>query len=283
MLCERDKGAVFDVVIDGGVGGAALPLHHPADGPPPHLAKRNGEDKLTRTRKLARQATSRTAYKAQPPAEDDPLLAFAPYIHPRPRLNSITPERQRAFVSQLAATGIVQQAARHIGKSMEALYKLRARPGAEGFAAAWDAAIERGVQRLEDCALERAIQGTATPIVGREGILGWWDKPDNGLLRFLLQHRLPERYGVQQLKPGHPVYDSIAAEAVAAYKKAEEECEEEVYASINRKIDALRREKARSLAAPVEGKADQGAVSTADSGKNGMRTSSGSPSSSSNP
>lgn len=34
---------------------------------------------------------------------------------------------------------------------MEALYRLRAKPGAEGFAAAWDAALEHGVQRLEDC------------------------------------------------------------------------------------------------------------------------------------
>lgn len=272
------------MVVDGGVG-------HPsttrgAGGPPPPLASQSGEDRsaLTCTRKLKRQATSRTAYKAAPPAEDDPLLGFAPYIHPRPRLNSITPERQRAFVSQLAATGIVQQAARHIGKSMEALYKLRSRPGAEGFAAAWDAAIKRGVARLEDCALERALQGTATPIVGRDGILGWWDKPDNGLLRFLLQHRLPERYGVQQLKPGHPVYDSIAAEAVAAYRKAEEQDEEEVYASIEAKIEPLRRRWLAEGAAQARLEAgDQGAVSTADSGKNGMRTSSGSPSSSSNP
>ncbi|WP_231680594.1 hypothetical protein [Citromicrobium sp. WPS32] len=35
---------------------------------------------------------------------------------------------------------------------MEVLYKLRAKAGAEGFAAVWDAALERGVQRLEDCA-----------------------------------------------------------------------------------------------------------------------------------
>lgn len=212
------------------------PLHHPADGPPPPSS--SGEDRLACTRKTRRQATSRTAYKAAPPEEDDPLLAFEPYLHPQPRSNSITPDKQRAFVSQLAATGIVQQAARHIGKSMEALYKLRARPGAEGFAAAWDAAVERGVTRLEDCALERAIQGTPTPIVGRDAIIGWWHKPDNGLLRFLLQHRLPQRYGVQDLKSGHPVYDSIAAEAVEAYKIATEQTEDEVYASIDRKMMA---------------------------------------------
>lgn len=168
------------------------------------------------TRRVARQATSAVAYAPAPePEEDDPLLAFAPFVHPAPRRNSITPDLQRRFVATLAATGIVNQAARRIGKSMEALYKLRARPGAEGFAAAWDAALDRGVQRLEDCALERALQGTATPIVSGGQLVGYWDKPDNTLLRFLLQHRLPQRYGVQDLRPGHPIYDGIRAEVLA--------------------------------------------------------------------
>ena len=103
------------------------------------------------SRRIARQATSAVAYTGPAPEADDPLLCFAPYILPRPRSNSITPERQRRFIATLAATGIVTQAARSIGKSMDALYKLRAKPAAEGFAAAWDAALERGVQRLEDC------------------------------------------------------------------------------------------------------------------------------------
>ena len=106
----------------------------------------------TPTRAIPRQATSAVAHVAPEPEEDDPLLGFAPFIHTAPRRNSITPQLQRRFVATLAATGIVCQAARSIGKSVEALYKLRARPGVEGFAAAWDAALERGVARLEDCA-----------------------------------------------------------------------------------------------------------------------------------
>lgn len=70
------------------------------------------------------------------PAADDPLLAFEPVAHVATRRNSITMERQRAFIAALAATGIVTQAARAIGASLEALYRLRHRPGAEGFAAA---------------------------------------------------------------------------------------------------------------------------------------------------
>ena len=221
---------------------ASAPLHHASHGPPP----RPGEDQPVCLRQTPRQATSAVAYEGAEPEEDDPLLGFAPYIHPAPRSNSITPERQRRFVATLAATGIVNQAARSIGKSMEALYKLRAKPGAEGFAAAWDEALERGMQRLEDCALERSLNGTPTPIVSGGKILGTWDKPDNNLLRFMLQHRRSGRYGVQNIQPGHPVYESIRAEVM---KEVEErftlsprtladECD--IIASINAKIDAMR-------------------------------------------
>lgn len=176
------------------------------------------------TRKTPRQATSLVAYAPAPePEDDDPLLAFAPYLHPCPRGNSITPDKQRKFIATLAASGIVSQAARGIGKSMEALYKLRHRPGAEGFAAAWDAAVERGLTRLEDCALERALHGTAAPIVRGGTIVDWYGKPDNGMLRFLLQQRLPQRYGVggiglggnRPVQPGHPVWEAVR-EAILA-------------------------------------------------------------------
>ena len=180
------------------------------------------------------------AHTGPEPEADDPLLAFAPYLHPHPRSNSITPERQRRFVATLAATGIVTQAARSIGKSMEALYKLRARPGAEGFAAAWDAALERGMQRLEDCALERALQGTPTPIVSGGKLLGTWNRPDNHLLRFLLQHRLPQRYGIHNLGPGHPVYESIRKEVLEAERRAGAAGEESLYASLEAKLALIR-------------------------------------------
>jgi len=147
------------------------------------------------TRKIARQATSAVAHVAPLPDQGDPLLAFAPYLHARPRRNSITPERQRHFVAVLAATGIVTQAARSIGKSMEALYKLRARPGAEGFAAAWDEALRWGLMRLEDCAIEAAL---------RAG-----DEAANSMLMFVLGRRERWMVDVRDLEPGHPVFERI--------------------------------------------------------------------------
>ena len=93
---------------------------------------------------------------------------------------------------------------------------------------------------LEDIALERAMLGTRTPIVSGGEILGHWDKPDNALLRFLLQHRLPQRYGVQDLKPGHPVYESIRAEVLAEQEPLAGAGEAEVLASLNAKLEHMR-------------------------------------------
>ncbi len=179
------------------------------------MADKSGKPALACASPRPSRRTSRTAFTGPPPEPDDPLLQFAPYLHPAPRGNSITPDKQRKFIATLAATGIVSQAARRIGKSLEALYKLRHRPGAEHFAAAWDAAVERGLTRLEDCALERALHGTATPIVRNGQIVDWYGKPDNGMLRFLLQQRLPQRYGGKAVGPGHPLWDTVR-EAVLA-------------------------------------------------------------------
>lgn len=164
-------------------------------GPPP----RAGEEK-------------RTSRVRRVDVVEESALDFAPYLHVAPRRNSITPDKQRRFIATLAATGIVSQAALSIGASVEALYKLRHRVGAEDFARAWDAAVERGYSRLEDCALERAIAGEERPVVSRGKVVATWTHHNTGLLMFLLRARRPEKYGairVSDLREGHPVYDAL--------------------------------------------------------------------------
>ncbi|WP_375247040.1 hypothetical protein [Qipengyuania pacifica] len=155
-----------------------------------------------------------------PPQPGDPLLAFTPVPHKAARRNSITAGRQRAFIAHLAATGIVTQAAMHIGASMEALYKLRNRPGADEFSAAWDAAVERGVQRLEDCALARAIDGVPEWKTDRDGgLITYGVKHNEALVMFFLRNRRPERYS-EHIRPGHPVYERIRREVEAGLPAA---------------------------------------------------------------
>jgi len=201
--------------------------------------------KLTCKSDRPSRRTSRTAFVDEPPAPDDPLLGFKPYLHTAPRKNSITPERQRGFIAALAASGIVTQAAREIGVSLEALYKLRNSKGAEGFAEAWEEAIDRGIARLEDCALERAILGEERPVFGHGKLIGTYRRHDTQLLTFLLRQRRGRRWNTAgthfaNLLPGHPVYDRLRRqwEREAALKA--EVDSEKVLASIDAKLDRMR-------------------------------------------
>ncbi|MFM5893274.1 MAG: hypothetical protein ACKOQM_02425 [Novosphingobium sp.] len=206
------------------------------------------------TRKTPRQATSLVAYTPAPePEDDDPLLAFAPYVHPCPRRNSITPDKQRKFIATLAASGIVSQAARGIGKSMEALYKLRHRPGAEAFSAAWDAAVERGLTRLEDCALELAIAGEELPIVSAGKLLGTYRKHNFGHVRFVLQQRRAARWdhesgNLASLRPGHPVYERLKREWQAEDNARRAADSEQVLLGLNAKLETMRQRRLAALA-----------------------------------
>ena len=180
------------------------------------------------------------AFAGEAPGEDDPLLAFEPYKHKAPRRNSITPERQRGFVMALAASGIVTQAAREVGVSLEALYRLRAMPGAEAFAAAWEGALDRGMARLEDCALERAIQGEERVIINNGKVVGRWRRYDTQLLIFLLRQRRPARFHdgrfldrveMAKLRAGY-------REGMSA-REAQGEDQAAVWAAINAKFDRM--------------------------------------------
>ncbi|MFA9200766.1 MAG: hypothetical protein ACEQR8_06200 [Cypionkella sp.] len=75
-----------------------------------------------------------------------------PAFHPvpvGPRRDGWTPARQAHFIGLLAQTGSVSEAAALVGMRRESAYRLRARPGAAGFAAAWDAALARPHKRVD--------------------------------------------------------------------------------------------------------------------------------------
>jgi hypothetical protein len=174
-----------------------------SDSPPP--TKRN-------KRAIPRQATSAVAFEFVDLdlPDDDPLLDFLPYCHKAPRSNSILPDVQRAFILALAETGIVKAAAARVGKSIEALYKLRERPGAEDFRRAWDEALGWGVLRLEDCAMERALA---------EGML---NPRANSMLCWVLQHRNAHMVDSRHVTPGHWLYEKIRVDVLEELEEEEE-------------------------------------------------------------
>jgi hypothetical protein len=167
-------------------------------------------------RAIPRQATSSVAFEFVDLdlPDDDPLLDFLPYCHKQPRSNAILPDVQRAFILALAETGIVTAAAARVGKSIEALYKLREKPGAEDFRRAWDEALGWGVLRLEDCAMERALaEGLSNPRA-------------NSMLCWVLQYRNEHMVDSRLVQPGHWLYEKIRADVLEDYRGEEEEEEE---------------------------------------------------------
>jgi len=67
------------------------------------------------------------------------FLRFAP-VPVRARHDGWTPDRQFRFVLAIARGAGPGEAARSVGLSRQTAHALRRKPGAEGFAAAWDAA-----------------------------------------------------------------------------------------------------------------------------------------------
>lgn len=113
----------------------------------------------------------------------------------KPRSDGWTPQRQVDFIAALADTGCVEQAAREVSMSVVSCYRLRRAPGAEGFAAAWDAAIAQAARRLVDIAFDRAIHGTDEPVFDKDGNrVGRRMRQNDRLLMFLLRAYMPERF-----------------------------------------------------------------------------------------
>jgi hypothetical protein len=160
------------------------------------------------------------------PAMQDltPTKPVIPDFMPVPRkyrYDGWTEERQRAFIHALAETGSVKAAAKRINMSKEGAYYLRRQPGSESFAAAWRAALDHGVQILEDIAMERAIDGVEVPVFNfrgeQIGTRRWYN---DKLLMFLLRHRLPWRFGpLKALPPGTKSPETLAAEAALAIEE----------------------------------------------------------------
>lgn len=85
--------------------------------------------------------------------------AFDP-VPLRHRHDGWTPERQRAFIEHLADTLCPETAAAAVGMSVRTAYELRRRAGAEGFAAAWDAALLRGIgEKGRSRLVDQAVNG----------------------------------------------------------------------------------------------------------------------------
>ena len=90
------------------------------------------------------------------PAPTPPDFDIAPT---RKRHAGWTADKQRRFIAHLSLTGHVGEACALVGVASSSAYRLKAKPGAESFSRAWDAALRLCPTRLVAIALDRAING----------------------------------------------------------------------------------------------------------------------------
>ncbi|TGX53603.1 hypothetical protein E5A73_12325 [Sphingomonas gei] len=133
-----------------------------------------------------------------------------------PRTDGWTEEKQRRFIETLADTGLVNLAARAVGMSRESAYRLRRSAHGAAFARAWDAARQHAGGLIEDIAFERAIEGVEHEVYNECGeVVGARLVHDNRLLKYLLSHLKPERYGTRNGEGRAPAMPAPAAPAEA--------------------------------------------------------------------
>lgn len=130
---------------------------------------------------------------------DSPSRRRVPAFTPVPlryRRDGWTPGRQSDFLGHLAETWSVAAAARHVGKSRESAYRLRDRPGAESFAAAWDSILaEPRAARMSTHELlrHRAYYGTLKPIMRGGKHVATRHSPDNDAVLRLYRQEMRRR------------------------------------------------------------------------------------------
>ena len=133
------------------------------------------------------------------PAEAPPRLKFAPVPRKCKRHDGWTADRQRRFIEALADLGSVRAAAHAINMAPEGAYQLRRLPEAESFRAAWEDALALGVQRLEDVAMERALNGVEVPVYHFGEVVGARRVYNDRLLMFMLRNRAAKRFAADSL------------------------------------------------------------------------------------
>lgn len=129
------------------------------------------------------------------PATFDPTEFEWRPVPRRARADGWTPEVQCAFIQALADTGMVEQAAQAVDRSVQSAYRLRRAPGGESFAKAWTVALRDAAERVLDLAFARAIEGEETPVFDRDGCrIGARRKVNDRMTMFLLRAYMPDRF-----------------------------------------------------------------------------------------
>ncbi len=186
--------------------------------------------------------------KHRDPSRKGTLPAFTPVPRQHNRHDGWTPERQHGFVEALADLGSVRAAANAVNMTPESAYQLRRHAEAGPFRKAWDAALQCGVQRLEDVAMERALHGVEVPVYHFGVVVGTRRHYNDALLMFILRNRAPKRFAADSWQTGDAVTTTKLTRLRRQWQSEwDEEARQkneanvaEVRASIERKVEGMR-------------------------------------------
>ncbi|WP_338426072.1 hypothetical protein [Sphingopyxis kveilinensis] len=117
----------------------------------------------------------------------DTCLAFTAVPLERRRADGWTAETQGNFIRALEAMGSVGKAARAVGMGRASAYRLRDRPDAASFAAAWDRAIATGRTHQFSIAMDRALNGVTIVRVLKGGAIDVSGGPDMTVVNAVLR------------------------------------------------------------------------------------------------
>ncbi len=124
-----------------------------------------------------------------------------------------------AFFHHLGRTGSVTVAARRAQLRRSSLYERRQND--DEFAERWSRALDLGVERLQDNAMNRAMNGTEKPVWRNGRQVGSVRQFDNKLLQFLLRAHRPEVYGDKKQSTLRPLPFDLAQRLAAAAPRAD--------------------------------------------------------------
>lgn len=177
---------------------------------------------------------------------DSLALDFVAVPRRRNRRNGWTEETQRAFILALSDCGCVTAAARAVGMSARSAYRLLDAEGADSFAAAWDQAIARGVERLRETAFKRAFEGSWVPVIRKGRLVRFEHRLNDRLAIGLLSGRRASIADQREQAASRRKYRQLMRERdarEAAKKAAAEAFAAEYQASLDRVADKLAEQK----------------------------------------
>lgn len=176
------------------------------------------------------------------------LPAFTPVPRQTVRHNGWSPEVQKAFIEALADTGSVTAACRAVNRADHGVYLLRRHPEAGEFRKAWEAALALGVKRIEDVAMDRALNGVEVPVYHFGQIVGTRRVYNDSLLMFMLRNRAPKRFAADNARGMNAVDNAMIKRLKVQWRKEWEKehaikthvDSEKIIQSINAKLGKMK-------------------------------------------